>query len=208
MARQEGSASIDSVTDVRQAVPADADALTAAFTTAFYHDPVWGPVFPDESRRAGQMAAMWRVYATSALRYPWTFVTPAVEAAALWIPPDGIELTPEDVRELGEQIERTAGPEAAATARAIEERFEAAQPDGSFFHLTILATHARHRGQGLGMRLLAETLTRVDALGGAAYLESTNPVNDERYRSVGFEPRAAITMPGGQVVTTMWRPAR
>jgi GNAT superfamily N-acetyltransferase len=196
------------VTDARQAVPADADALTAAFTTAFYHDPVWSPVFPDESRRAGQMAAMWRVYATSALRYPWTFVTPGVEAAAIWIPPDGVELTPEDVRELGEQIERTAGPEAAATAREIEERFEAGQPDGSFFHLTILATHTQHRGRGLGMRLLTETLTRVDALGGAAYLESTNPVNDERYRSVGFEPRAALTMPGGQVVTTMWRPAR
>ena len=135
------SASIGPVTDVRQAVPADADALTAAFTTAFYHDPVWAPVFPDESRRAGQMAAMWRVYATSALRYPWTFVTPGVEAAALWIPPGGIELTEEDVRELGEQIERTAGPEAAAAAREIEERFEAGQPDGSFFHLTILATH-------------------------------------------------------------------
>jgi hypothetical protein len=58
------------------------------------------------------------------------------------------------------------------------------------------------------LSLLAETLTRVDALGGAAYLESTNPVNDARYRSVGFGPRAEITMPGGQVVTTMWRPAR
>ncbi|MGH3207178.1 MAG: hypothetical protein ACRDNO_05410 [Trebonia sp.] len=196
------------MTDVRQAVPADVDALTAAFTTAFYHDPVWAPVFPDESRRAEQMAAMWRVYATSALRYPWTFVTPGVEAAALWIPPDGTELTQEDVRELGEQIERAAGPEAAASARAIEERFEAVHPDGPFFHLTILATHTRHRGKGLGMSLLTGTLTRIDALGGAAYLESTNPVNDERYRSVGFEPRAALTMPGGQIVTTMWRPAR
>ena len=203
-----GSASIGPVTDVRHAVPADAEALTAAFTTAFYHDPVWGPVFPDESRRAGQMAAMWRVYATSALRYPWTFVTPGVEAAAIWIPPDGMELTPEDVRERDEQLERAAGPEAAALTREIEERFEASHPDGSFFHLTILATHTRHRGKGLGMSLLAETLTRIDALGGAAYLESTNPVNDARYRSVGFEPRAAITMPGGQVVTTMWRPAR
>ena len=203
-----GSASIGPVTDVRHAVPADADALTAALTTAFYHDPVWAPVFPDESRRAGQMAAMWRVYATSALRYPWTFVTPGVEAAAIWIPPDGMELTPEDVRERDEQLERAAGPEAATLTREIEERFEASHPDGSFFHLTILATHTRHRGKGLGMSLLAETLTRIDALGGAAYLESTNPVNDARYRSVGFEPRAAITMPGGQVVTTMWRPAR
>jgi GNAT superfamily N-acetyltransferase len=196
------------VTDVRQAVPADAEALTAAFTTAFYHDPVWAPVFPDESRRAVQMAAMWRVYATSALRYPWTFVTPGVEAAALWIPPGGVELTQEDARELGEQIERAAGPEAAASAREIEERLGEGHPEGPFFHLTILATHSRHRGKGLGMGLLTETLTRVDALGGAAYLESTNPVNDERYRSVGFEPRAELIMPGGQVVTSMWRPAR
>ena len=72
---------------------------------------------------------MWRVYATSALRYPWTFVTPKVEAAAIWIPPGGTELTPEDA-------------------------------------------------------------------------------NIERYRRVGFEPRAEVTMPAGQIVTTMWRPAR
>jgi hypothetical protein len=58
------------------------------------------------------------------------------------------------------------------------------------------------------MSLLTETLTRVDAVGGAAYLESTNPANLERYRSAGFEPRTEITMAGGQVVTTMWRPAR
>jgi hypothetical protein len=44
--------------DARLAVPDDADAVTAALTMAFFHDPVWAPVFPDESRRAGQMAAM------------------------------------------------------------------------------------------------------------------------------------------------------
>ena len=50
--------------------------------------------------------------------------------------------------------------------------------------------------------------TRIDALGAAAYLESTNPVNNERYRRAGFERRAGIAMPSGHVVTTMWRPAR
>jgi GNAT superfamily N-acetyltransferase len=151
---------------------------------------------------------MWRVYATAALRYPWTFVTPGAEAAAIWIPPGGTELTEEEAGRLGELIEETAGPQAAASAREIEARLEAGHPAGSFFHLTILATHSRHRGKGLGMALLAETLTRVDALGAAAYLESTNPVNDERYRQAGFEPRGEITMPSGHVVTTMWRPAR
>jgi GNAT superfamily N-acetyltransferase len=194
--------------NARLATPADIDAITAAFTSAFFHDPVWGPVFPDESRRAEQAALMWRVYATAALRYPWTFVTPDAEAAAIWIPPGGTELTDEEASRLGELIEETAGPQAAASAREIEERFAAAHPAGSFFHLTILATHASHRGKGLGMALLAETLTRIDALGAAAYLESTNPVNNERYRRAGFERRAEITMPSGHVVTTMWRPAR
>jgi GNAT superfamily N-acetyltransferase len=192
----------------RLATPADIDAITDAFTTAFFHDPVWGPVFPDESLRAVQSALMWRVYATAALRYPWTFVTPGVEAAAIWIPPGGTELTDEEASRLGEAIEETAGPQAAASAREIEARFEAAHPAGSFFHLTILGTHASHRGKGLGMALLAETLTRIDSLGAAAYLESTNPANNERYRRAGFEPRAEIAMASGRVVTTMWRPAR
>jgi hypothetical protein len=52
------------------------------------------------------------------------------------------------------------------------------------------------------------TLARIDALGAAAYLESTNPANNGRYHSAGFAPRAEITMPTGHVVTTMWRPAR
>jgi GNAT superfamily N-acetyltransferase len=194
--------------NARRATPADIDAITAAFTTAFFHDPVWGPVFPDESRRAVQSAIMWRAYATAALRYPWTFVTPGTEAAAIWIPPGGTELTDEEASRLGELIEETAGPLAAAAAREIEARFEAAHPAGSFFHLTILGTHSSHRGKGLGMALLAENLTRIDTLGAAAYLESTNPVNDERYRRAGFEPRAEITMPSGRAVTTMWRPAR
>ena len=51
--------------NARLATPADIDAITAAFTSAFFHDPVWGPVFPDESRRAEQAALMWRVYATA-----------------------------------------------------------------------------------------------------------------------------------------------
>ena len=192
----------------RLATPADIDAITDAFTSAFFHDPVWGPVFPDESQRAAQSALMWRVYATAALRYPWTFVTPGAEAAAIWIPPGGTELTDEEASRLGELISETAGPQAAASAREIEARFEAAHPAGSFFHLTILGTHTSHRGKGLGMGLLAETLTRIDALGAAAYLESTNPANDERYRRAGFEPRAEIAMPSGRIVTTMWRPGR
>jgi len=66
-----------------------------------------------------------------------------------------------------------------------------------------------HRGHGHGMRLLAETLERIDAEGHPAYLESTNPANNARYEGVGFEARGSFEgYTPGSAVTTMWRPAR
>jgi GNAT superfamily N-acetyltransferase len=191
----------------RIATTADIDAIVATFTSAFFHDPVWGPAFPDKSRRAAQAAVMWRVYVTSALRYPWTLVTPGAEAAAIWIPPGGIELTESEMGGLEERLAEAAGPDTARAVMAVGEQFEAVHPAEPFFYLTILGTHADHRGKGLGMGLLAESLARIDELGAPAYLESTNPANLKRYESVGFAVRDEILLPAGQVVTTMWRAA-
>ena len=194
-------------TAARVATSADIDAVVSVFTSAFFHDPVWGPVFPDEGRRAEQAAVMWRVYAASALRYPWTLVTPGVEAAAVWIPPGGVELTAEEAGGLEGRLAGVVGAGAARAVMRIGEQFEAAHPSEPFFYLTILGTHTDHRGKGLGMALLAESLARIDAVGAPAYLESTNPANLKRYESVGFTVRDEIVTAAGQVVTTMWRPA-
>jgi hypothetical protein len=59
------------------------------------------------------------------------------------------------------------------------------------------------------MALLASDLRRIDDLHLPAWLESTNPANDHRYRSVGFEPFGSFrTIDEQHVITTMWRPAR
>ncbi|MCX5207878.1 GNAT family N-acetyltransferase [Kitasatospora sp. NBC_00240] len=195
-------------TPVRVAVPADIDALVATMTTAFFQDPLWGPVFPDTDRRAEQAGAMWRLYLVSALRYPWTFVTRRVESAAVWIPPGGSELTHEEEDALGRLLPDAVGRAGADEILRIFEQLDAARPEEPHHYLTLLGTHDDHRGKGLGMRLLAESLARIDALGSPAYLESSNPANDARYARAGFVPRDQITVPSGHVVTTMWRPAR
>ncbi|MFE7169879.1 GNAT family N-acetyltransferase [Streptomyces sp. NPDC057616] len=192
----------------RSATPADVDAIVDTLTTAFFRDPLWGPAFPDEQRRAVQAAAMWRQCVTSALRYPWTLVTPGVEAAAVWIPPGGTELTPQEEDGLGALLTTAAGPDVAKSILEIYDQLDAAHPDEPCFYLSLLGVHDDHRGKGLGMGLLAECLARVDALGAPAYLESSNPANIDRYQSVGFAPRDTITIATGHVVTTMWRPAR
>jgi hypothetical protein len=56
------------------------------------------------------------------------------------------------------------------------------------------------------MELLRANLATIDSEGMPAYLESSNPANDARYESLGFEPRSAFSTPDGEhSVTTMWR---
>jgi GNAT superfamily N-acetyltransferase len=193
---------------VRVATPADVDAIVETMTTAFFDDPLWGPAFPDVERRSAQASAMWRLFVESSLRYPWMLVTANVESAALWMPPGAHELTAEEERGFEEFLDEIAGRDVADAILAIFEQLDAAHPDEPHFYLSLLATHDDHRGRGLGMALLRENLTRIDALGAPAYLESCNPGNNKRYESVGFVARDEITTASGAVVTTMWRPAR
>ncbi len=192
----------------RVAAPADVDAIVDTMTTAFFADPLWGPAFPDVGRRAEQASAMWRLYVTSALRYPWTLVAEHARAAAVWIPPGGTELTAEEESGLEALLLDKAGPAATRGIMAICEQIEALRPTEPHFYLTLLGTHRAHRGRGLGMGLVAESLARIDALGAPAYLESSNPANDARYERAGFTARGRFTAATGHVVTTMWRPAR
>ena len=193
----------------RVAGTADVDAVVDTVATAFFDDPLWGPIFSDEGTRAQKMAALWRVYITSAVdRYGWTFVTEAVHAATVWYPPGAAELTDEEEAGFDAFLVELVGSAAAAEVQAIGRAFDDARPTEPYFYLSLFATHADHRGRGFGMRLLRENLSRIDLLGMPTYLESSNPANDARYEGVGYQKHGEIVMPSGLRVSTFWRPAR
>ena len=193
---------------VRVAKSSDIDGIVETFTSAFFNDPLWGPTFPDATLRAIQVSAFWRLFTTSAIRYPWTFVTEKGESASLWIPAGGIDLTREEEESFEDVLVEISNRQIADTVLAITALFEEARPAEPHYYLSLLGTHKDYRGQGSGMALLRENLARIDALGAPAYLESTNPINIKRYESVGFQRHGGFTAPSGHVVTTMWRPAR
>lgn len=195
-------------TPARVATLADADAIASTITSAFFHDPVWGSMFPSEQQRAAQSATMWRLYVTSALRYPWTLISPNAEAAAVWIPPGGSEVTEQEAEGLEQLLTDAAGRESARAIMAVYDQLDAAHPSEPCYYLSLLGVHNDHRGKGLGMALLAENLTRIDALGMPTYLESSNPANNARYESAGYRARDQLTTAGGHPITTMWRDAR
>jgi GNAT superfamily N-acetyltransferase len=195
---------------MRVATEDDLPAVTAVMATAFSRDPVWGPYsFPDDERRVEQLAAFWAPQLRAAMRFPWTMVTPGCEAAAVWIPPGEPEMTPEQEREVEELTVGLVGRAQADVIFDVVARLEAHYPhDRPHFYLSLLGTHDDHRGRGLGMSLLGESLELIDELDMPAYLESTNPDNDRRYIRHGFEPAGVVTLANGHPITTMWRDPR
>lgn len=192
--------------DARLATVADLPAAAETLGRAFCTDPVWSWAFPDSERRLEQIRAIWRVVAESSLAYESAWVVGDCAAVALWIPPGKPELSPADEERVEAMLREMLGADAARVLETFG-RFDAAHPEGEPHHyLSLLATDPGHSGLGLGMGLLADGLTRVDAAGMPAFLESSNPVNTPRYERLGFTVCGEFELPeDGPSVTQMWR---
>ena len=187
---------------VRVASEEDLDGVAETLTLAFESDPLWSWAFP----RREDLGVWWRFFVASALRYPWILIADDYAAAAIWIPPGGVELNEKDEAAIEPLLRGLIG-ERAVEVMELLNRFERAHPQGEpHYYLSLLGTHPDHRGKGLGMSLLAEGLARIDAEGAAAYLESSNAANDHRYERHGFVRVGQFTRPDERVsVSTMWR---
>lgn len=198
----------ESISEARVATAADAGGIAQMFALAFQDDPLWAWAFPDPAQRYQQLDTWWRFFIDGALRYPWTWTMPNYEAAAVWIPPGGAELSVEAEEQIEPLLSRLLGSQSQRVLEILDE-FERAHPaDQPHYYLSLLGTHPDHRGRGIGMGLVADTLERIDQQHAAAYLESSNPVNHARYERVGFVRIGEFAAPGGPPVATMWRDPR
>lgn len=188
----------------RIATTSDLEGVTATMTAAFEHDPLWSWAFPAPD----DLAVWWRFFIGSALRYPTVWIVGEYAAASVWIPPHGTELTEQEEKRVEPLLSQLVGPRAPAVMETLE-RFDNCHPRHQpHYYLSLLGTHPRFRGKGLGMALLSENLASIDAEGVPTYLESSNPDNDRRYERLGFKRVGEFTTPGGErTVAMMWRDA-
>jgi ribosomal protein S18 acetylase RimI-like enzyme len=188
---------------VRVAVEADLDRITETLWLAFKDDPLWRWAFPEREK----LAPWWRFLIRSALKHRWVLVLGDYAAVSVWIPPGCEELSHEEEQQVEGLLEDLAGSRAGQVMELLE-RFDVSHPQEAHYYLSLLGTHPDHRGRGLGMSLLAENLTRIDAQGMPAYLESSNPANDARYESLGFKRVGEFSTPDDRhTASTMWRDA-
>jgi GNAT superfamily N-acetyltransferase len=188
--------------ETRTAEDSDLKGLTTTLTAAFEHDPLWSWAFPDPA----DLAVWWEFVIGSALRYPWVWISGDYAAASVWIPPDGTELTEEEEARVEPILHDLIGPHAAAVLDLLERFVESHPRDRPHYYLSLLGVHPGHRGEGLGMALLAENHARMDAENVPCYLESSNPGNNHRYEQLGYRQAGEFKTPDGErTVATMWR---
>jgi GNAT superfamily N-acetyltransferase len=190
----------------RAATSEDLQAIAVTLVGAFAHDPVWSWAFPERD----QLEVWWRFWVAMAIPQGAVRMTEHAEAVTVWIPPGGYELAPVDEPHVAPLLRALIG-ERAHLILELLDCFEANHPPASppYYFLTAFGTAPEHRGHGVGMALLTETLGRIDAEHAPAYLESSNPVNIPRYESVGFVARDTFELPEDNgTVTTMWRDPR
>lgn len=189
---------------------ADVELVTETLTLAFLRDPVWSVALARPDGSTDHHEAYWRLYVEGALRYSTVFMTQDGSAVSVWIPPGGTELSDAGEEAVERLVDATLEPAAVHAMSELWDRFDANHPrDEPHAYLSLLATHPKHQGRGLGQRLLAQDLERWDAAGAPTYLESTNPGNDHRYERAGFGRVGGIrAVLDDAPISTMWRPSR
>jgi ribosomal protein S18 acetylase RimI-like enzyme len=190
----------------RTVVGDDAERMVRIIVDAFYDDPLWSWAFPDDALRRGQHEALWGLFVRGAVRYPFCWLAENESATSVWIPPGGTELSPDQEQELDRMLTGALSA-SAERVRLVFELFEAAHPhEEPHYYLSLLATDPRQRGHGYGLALLGANVAAIDAVGGAAYLEASNPANVPLYERYGFREWTRFQVPdGGPEIVTMWR---
>lgn len=190
----------------RVATSRDFDAALTTLVRAFEHDPVWGGwAFADQSRATVQRRDLFAIWLREALVMNSVRVVEDCAAVAVWYPPG----TGGDSEMYLAELHGFASQLGSSAERFLRgsKLFAENQPSGSFWYLALLAVRQSERGRGLGLGLLRSCLGAPEFSGISAYLESTSPVNTPRYQKLGFQELGRFQLPGGPVVTRMWRDA-
>jgi GNAT superfamily N-acetyltransferase len=187
------------------AIPSDRRALCDVLARAFWDDPVWAWLFPDEASRHRRLALTFNAYVKDCMRVGTVLTTPDRAGAALWKPPGQWKLSNLAVLRAMPELTRAFGRRMLASLE-IERAVEARHPHDPHWYLAVLGTDPPAQGRGVGGVLLREITDRCDRAGLPAYLESSKEMNVPYYQRFGFEVTGDITLGNdGPTIWTMWR---
>jgi ribosomal protein S18 acetylase RimI-like enzyme len=189
----------------RKATSDDTPAIARALAGAFFDDPVFRWIYPDDEQRRHVLPPFFSLYTETILRHDETYAAGDVTGAALWVPPGQPAVPEEEAEDFGRRMEELSGenPERAfAVSKLIDEH----HPPGSYYFLQFMGVEPESQGRGIGSALLTEALERCDQEDARAYLDATSPRNKRFYERHGFRASDEYAPEGGgPPLWPMWR---
>ena len=194
---------------VQTARTADVRELAKVLGRAFFDDPPFVWMLPDERSRERRAAGVFRaILRSQAMRYGGVDVASdgaAIVGGAIWLPPghwapttgEQLRSLPGHARALGRGMGRATDLVAAMVKH---------HPREEHWYLYAIGVDPARQGQGIASALLRSRLARCDADAMPAYLESTKSGNVPLYEHFGFEVTGTLNPPkGAPPLTAMWR---
>jgi len=178
-----------------QATASDIQPLSALLADAFFDDPVFGWLMPEDAKRHARL----RRYFSIELRHytlprgrVWT--TGDLAGAALSLPPGSWRSPPHatlmEGGAFGIHLSR-----AARMGAAMEWR-HTRKPREPHYYIRDIGVHPHMQGRGLGSALLRPTLDRCDRQGLPAYLEASSERSAALYERHGFQQTGELRVGG------------
>lgn len=195
---------------ISRAAPADAPAINAALARAFYDDPVFAWVLPDDAARRERLPAVFAAFTDAYLPLGETYLAGPDTGAALWAPPGTQAITDDRAEEFGTRLTEVLAADAGRVFE-LDRLLSDHHPAEPCWYLNFIGVVPGHQGRGIGGRLLGTVLQRADADATPAYLDATSPDNRRLYERHGFTAIDEMKLPEGPYLWSMWRdpaPAR
>lgn len=175
-------------------------AAAEALARAFQNDPLQAYVFPDPAERAARSPAHFTPLLRYGLMFGEVLTTQGVPlGAAIWLPPDGWEVTPERAAAAGlDELSKALGDEAAErffSALGAIDPYHHRDVPAAHWYVMVVGVSPEARGQGLGRALLQPMMDRADAAGLPCYLETAQPENVAFYEHLGFQRVVEVVEP-------------
>jgi GNAT superfamily N-acetyltransferase len=190
-------------TEIRKAAATQARLVAVPLAQAFFDDPVFSWITPDEARRRQMLPPVFELFAETMLVHDESYLA-GDAGSAIWVAPDQPPVPNEQADAFAERLAALAGPDSDRFFEAME-LVDSHHPHGNYYFLQFLGVVPDRQGQGVGSALLAHTLERCDREGIPAYLDATSRRNKALYERHGFRAIGDYAPAGGPTLWQMWR---
>jgi GNAT superfamily N-acetyltransferase len=190
----------------RVATPADHAEMSEALGRAFGDDPLMNWLVPDATKRAEMLPAWFALGFRTIFKRREVHTTDDHAGASVWAAPGEWKTKPFEMLTMLPGSIRVVGFGAFRRLVTALNAIEKLHPHEPHWYLEVLGTDPPHQRKGVGAALMKPVLSRCDADGLPAYLETQKESNVPYYRQHGFEVRAELDLPkDGPHLWTMWR---